>query len=82
MDSIQEQRRQPRLPFSVDVHIQTPERAISATTKDICTTGLFVRDVEPLSMDAMCEVEIRLSSGNHEILGDSHPSYLQKDLSG
>ena len=67
MSSTQEKRRQSRLPFSVDVQIRTPEHTTTATTKDICTTGLFVREVEPFPLDTECEVEILLSSGDEEL---------------
>ena len=38
MDSTQEQRRQPRLPFSVDVHIQTPELSCMLLLISVCLT--------------------------------------------
>ena len=62
-----DRRRQPRLAFAVEVEIQPDDAAharISATTQDICTTGLLVRGVPTLPIGALCTFSVNLSSGD------------------
>ena len=64
MTQMDDKRRQLRLPFSAEVQIQTPESTLEGKTNDICTTGLRISDVEMLALDTVCDLEMKLHSGD------------------
>ena len=67
MTEMEEKRRQSRLHFSVAVQIQANEQIMAGRTDDICTTGLRISDVDPLPLDTVCDLEMKLSSGDMEL---------------
>ena len=64
MTEIEEKRRQTRLHFSVDVEIRTAEGILRGKTNDICTTGLRIDEVELLPLNTVCDLDLKLSSGD------------------
>lgn len=65
----EEKRRSTRVEFSAEAVLRTLEAEVSAPadTRDISIQGLYLRTDQKPPLDALCDVEIRLSGSSSDL---------------